>query len=133
MDLGLSDEQRMLQDMVRDLCEDRFPLTALRRLESDEDGLDRDFWNALADQGLCGISISEAHGGHGLGLLECALVHEQFGYHLAQSPHLASSVLAASFIEAAGDDSLSAALLPGIADGSRELALLCRRIAELDL
>ena len=123
MDLGLSDEQRMLQDMVRDLCEDRFPLTALRRLESDEDGLDRDFWHALADQGLCGISIAEAHGGHGLGLLECALVHEQFGYHLAQSPHLVSSVLAASFIEAAGGASLSAALLPGIADGSRIVAI----------
>ncbi len=123
MDLGLSDEQRMLQEMVRDVCTDRFPLEALRRLESDEDGLDRGFWNSLIELGLPGIAVAERHGGHGLGLLECALVHEQFGYHLAQSPHLASSLLAAAFIEEAADKVLSDALLPGIADGSRLVSI----------
>ena len=95
MDLSFSEEQEMLRDLTRRLCEDFVPLPVLRTLEGTEPGYSADFWRALVDAGLPGLVIDPAFDGLGLGATEAMIVHEEFGRTLALSPHFISSLLAA--------------------------------------
>lgn len=118
MELGLSEEQTLLQEMVRQLCEDRFPLETLRQVEADPDGFPRAFWRDLCELGVPGIAIAENFGGLAMGLFETALVHEQLGRHLVPTPHFISSILAAQILAKSGDEAACTRWLPGVADAS---------------
>src|SRR5436309_15965759 len=64
MDLELSDEQRLLQDTVRQFVDDRILPNAI---ENDiEHKLDMDAIAGMAELGILGVVISEEHGGAGL-------------------------------------------------------------------
>jgi alkylation response protein AidB-like acyl-CoA dehydrogenase len=72
----------------------------------------------MADQlGLQGLGIPEEHGGSGGGFLELVVALEEAGYALAAGPLFASTVLAATCLQASGDEAAMAEHLPGIADG----------------
>ena len=81
-----------------------------------------EIWSAAADLGWTGLAISEDHGGSGFGLAELAVVLEAQGHELTPGPFL-PTVSAAVVIDRCGSDSLRAALLPGLADGSTVAAL----------
>ena len=93
MDLDFSEEQEMLREMVRGVCAEYSPIEVVRELEDDPRGFPEQFWKQLAELDLLGLLIPEAHGGSEQGLLEAAIVYEEFGRSLAPSPHLASCVL----------------------------------------
>jgi alkylation response protein AidB-like acyl-CoA dehydrogenase len=76
------------------------------------------FWKELAELGWLGLHLPEEHGGSGFGLPELAVVLEALGAALAPGPFL-PSVWASAVIDATGTDAQRAALLPGLADGSR--------------
>src|SRR4051794_35139240 len=73
--------------------------------------------------GLQGLAIPEKFGGSGFTFVELGLVLEELGRALTVSPFFGSCVMAASLIEALGDDSLSSELLPGIAAGDSVAAV----------
>lgn len=117
MDLSFSEEQVMLSDTTRRMCEDIFPLTALRAVEGAQPGYSPVLWQALVELGLPGLQVAETYGGLGLGALETTAVYEQLGRSLALSPHFASSVQAAGFIALAGDEAHRQRWLPALASG----------------
>ncbi len=117
MDLDLNEEQQLLRDTVRRICETLFDTQKVRALESDADKLNRDFWDALGANGLCALRIDEAHGGAGMGALDLALVFEEFGRALASSPFLSSCVLSAKILSSLGSDAVKDHWLPRIAGG----------------
>tara|TARA_R110002049_G_scaffold74361_8_gene191831 strand:- start:557 stop:1714 length:1158 start_codon:yes stop_codon:yes gene_type:complete len=119
MDLGFSEEQIMLRDMTRKICEETMPLTVLREHEGTEPGYSIAFWQQLGELGLTGIAIAEAFDGMGLGAIESSIVAEEFGRVLAVSPYLGSSVLAASLIECTGSEQQKAEWLGSIACGKQ--------------
>ncbi|MEI8299563.1 MAG: acyl-CoA dehydrogenase family protein [Pseudomonadota bacterium] len=123
MDLTFSDEQLMLQDMTRRLCSDFAPFPILRKVEGTEPGYSLEFWRALIDAGITGLTVEPAFGGLGLGAIESMIVHEEFGRGLAVSPHLVSSLLAADLISAMGDPQQRLRWLPPIADGKEVLSV----------
>ena len=123
MDLSLSEEQCMLQDVTRKVCEELAPLSVLRELEGTEPGYSAAFWQQLGELGLTGLMVDEAHGGLGLGALETVVVNEEFGRLLTVSPHHSSSVMAASLIAAAGDSEQKKLWLPAIASGEKVLSV----------
>lgn len=122
MDLDFSDEQTLLRDTVRSLCADLLDSQQLRVLECDERGYSRRVWRALGETGVTGVLVPESHGGVGLGLIDCAIVHEELGRCLAPVPHIPSCVLAARLIALAGSDAQQAEWLPAIAAGERIVA-----------
>ena len=63
--------------------------------------------------------VADELGGVGLGLVECAIVHEELGRCLAPVPHIPSCVLAARLIALAGSGAQQAEWLPAIACGER--------------
>lgn len=117
MDLDFSEEQVMLRDTAKGICEEYVTSASIRELESDERGYSEPFWQQLAELGIAGLNVPEAHGGMGWGTLETVVVYEEFGRSLASTPHFHSCVLSAKVIELAGSEAQQAQWLPAIAAG----------------
>ncbi len=119
MDFGISDDQRSLQDLAREILRDRVTHEHLTSLEAREWSVfDRDLWGQLAAAGLTGVAVGEQHGGAGLGFLELALVLEEVGRAVAPVPAVPTLVLGALPVARFGSPQLQAAILPGVADGT---------------
>jgi alkylation response protein AidB-like acyl-CoA dehydrogenase len=118
MNFDLTDEQRMLQDTVAQVCERHCPPTALhKRLEAETD-LDADLWQDLARIGVTGLAIPAEYGGAELEVLDLAVTAEILGYYAAPGPFL-GHVLAARAIDRAGTDEQKQRWLPGLATGEK--------------
>jgi alkylation response protein AidB-like acyl-CoA dehydrogenase len=113
-----SEERGALRDSVRRLLGDRSTEADVRRVMETERGYDAALWKQLAEMGVAGLVIDEAHGGAGAGPLELEAVMEEAGAALLCAPLVASSVLAAELLRAAGDEEANARLLPGVAAGT---------------
>jgi alkylation response protein AidB-like acyl-CoA dehydrogenase len=123
MDLDPNDEQTMLAQTVDGLLEKRYDANArLQLLESSALGWSRELWQQYAELGLLGLTFDEQYGGAGMGPSELAVVMESFGRALVLEPFLATVVLGASLVAAAGSPEQKQAVLPGVADGSSLLA-----------
>src|SRR5690606_16640999 len=93
------------------------PIGEVRRLVDDPVGFDRALHGELATLGWTGLLIPERFGGAGMDYLAMALVLEEAGRCLLPGP-LASTVLAALAIDAAGSDEQKQRWLRGIAAGT---------------
>ena len=118
MDFGLSEQQTLLIDSVSRLLSDHAPLERTRRYAEQGETRAVDVWQALAELGVPGLLIDEAHGGSGLGALEAALVAECLGRHVAPVPFVASCVLAPLALQRAGSPAQCAQWLPKLASGA---------------
>src|SRR5437763_10871434 len=114
--IGISEEHEALRLAVRRWIDAHCPPAVPRaRLEADSDH-DAELWRAIAEQGWLGLHVAEAEGGQGYGLLELAVVLEEFGRALLPGLFL-STVLAAALIGEAGTPDQRAAWLPRLASG----------------
>ena len=121
----LTDEQRQLQEMVRDLFGDRATPERVREVmlgEADA-AYDTTLWGELAGYGLLGLTIPAEHGGAGASFAELAIVLEEAGRRLAPLPLLSSIVLGTEALLGAGTEQQLATHLPDIAAGTTRLAL----------
>ena len=117
MDLDLNEEQELLRDTVRGLCQRHAGLDVVRQLEDDPIGYPDKFWAAMAESGILGLHLPEQYGGSEMSILDAAVVYHELGRALAPSPHFASVVLCGSAILAAGSDAQKDAWLPRITSG----------------
>ncbi|MBL0729976.1 acyl-CoA dehydrogenase family protein [Piscinibacter sp. HJYY11] len=119
MALVLTEEQGMLRDSAKSFLADNAPVSELRKLRDtrNADGFSRSLWKQFAEMGFTGVLIPEAYGGMGLGLVEAGVVMEEIGRNLTASPFLASNVVAATALLAAGTEAQKQAILPKIASG----------------
>jgi len=117
MDLDFSEEQQMLREMVRGVCAEFSPVEVVRAMEDDPTGYPADLWKKLAEVDVLGVSIPEEYGGSGMGMIEAAIVQEEFGRALAPTPHFVSCALGAGALLAAGSEEQKRTWLPKIASG----------------
>jgi acyl-CoA dehydrogenase len=121
VDFTLTEEQTELRALAATIVE-RITPTRLDDVEATAENFDRALWADLAQAGLLGISLPEDVGGHGLGLVEYALVCEQLGRVVAPVPFV-WTVAAALTIAAYGNDEQKKRWLPGVANG--DMVLTC--------
>ena len=112
-----TDEQQDLRDMVRRFLAEKSPVSEVRRLMATEAGYDPAVWAQIGHLGLAGLTIPEKYGGAGRGPVEQLIVCEEMGAALLCAPYLASAVLVACALQASGDETAQADLLPAIASG----------------
>lgn len=118
MDFRWSEEQKALRDLARQILDDQVTHDRLGALEAAGPTVfDRDLWRALADAGILGAVVPEAHGGAGLSLLDLLLVFEELGRHVAPVPVVPTVVTGALPLTAFGDAEVQATWLPRIASG----------------
>ena len=118
MDLDFTEEQDMLRNLVRSMCNDVVPLNVVRELEDDQVGYSVELWSQLADLDLIGLMVPAEYGGSGMSMIEGAIVYEELGRGLVPSPHLVSAVLSAGALVAAGSDDQKSTWLPKIVSGA---------------
>ena len=116
MEFALSGAQRMLQESVERTLARVCPLERIRTLPEDN-SVAKDVWSALAELGIAGMLVPEAHGGSGLTLLDAALVSEILGRHVAPAPFAATAVVAPLALLHAGSPVQQAEWLPKLAAG----------------
>jgi alkylation response protein AidB-like acyl-CoA dehydrogenase len=122
MNLALSEEQDMLRDLVRGLCNEHSPLEVVREMEGDPKGYPDALWKQLGEVGLHGLLIPEKFGGSDQSLLDAAVVYEELGRALAPVPHFASCVVAAGCLRRAGRDAQQEEWLTRIVSGDAILS-----------
>ncbi|MAI80201.1 MAG: acyl-CoA dehydrogenase [Deltaproteobacteria bacterium] len=123
MDLALTEEQQMIVDMTQGILEEHSTIEVVRQLEDDPKGYPDELWKQLAESGLTGLLIPESFGGGGQGLVEAALVYEQFGTYLSPVPHFVSSVLSARMLLEVGTDHQQEEWLGKMANGDAILSV----------
>jgi alkylation response protein AidB-like acyl-CoA dehydrogenase len=86
MDLKLSDEQELLRDAVRSMCERHSTIETVRSLESDPKGYNEALWTSLREMDLLGLLVEDWLP------IEVAVVCEELGRALAPSPYIETAV-----------------------------------------
>ena len=117
MDLNFTEEQKILRDMVRNLCEEHASTRIVRDMENDPLGVPPGLWAQMKDTGLLAMMLPEAYGGIGLDTLDRAVIYQELGRALAPGPHFVSSVMGSLAIEKGGSKEQKDALLPAIGRG----------------
>jgi len=117
VDFDFTQEQTMLRGLVREVLTAECSPAAVRAQLDRPEGYSTALWGHLAETGLLGLTIDEAHGGLGLGMIELALVLEEMGRAAYPGPYFATVVLATTALLAGGGREQLAAYLPGIAEG----------------
>lgn len=107
MDFDLDDDERALQEGVRQWCRGRATTERIRRTAA-TGGVDRELFRELGVQGVLGLAADEADGGMGLGATHACVVFEELGRALVPGPVVATH--------------LAAGRLGGAADGTTIVA-----------
>jgi len=123
MDFGLSEDQELLQRSARDFLSRECPTTLVREMLKTEEGFSRALHQKMARMGWTGLIIPEAFGGLGSGMLELALLSEEFGRAVVPGPFFSSSVLGALALIYGGNTAAKKAWLPRIASGKTIVTL----------
>jgi alkylation response protein AidB-like acyl-CoA dehydrogenase len=118
VDFSYSDEQQAILELARQILEDACTQERLLEIErGDGPRFDPELWKRVAEAGLLGIAVPEAHGGAGLGFLEVTAIVEQVGRTAAPIPFLETVVLGALPLAEFGSEAQCAAWLPRVASG----------------
>jgi acyl-CoA dehydrogenase len=114
----LTDEQRALQEAVRDYLGDRFGQQQVRAFydSNDDTGIPDSLWQAIGEQGWLAVMVPEEHDGIGLGLLDAAVIARAFGAGTVPGPWL-GTVLVGEALRLAGSPDQQGKWLPRIAAG----------------
>ncbi len=122
MHFDLSEERQMLADTARRYIADRYDINVRHANAKRDDGFNRETWTELADLGLIGALLPAEVGGFGGNGEDIAVVFEALGRGLVVEPFLATGILGAGPIAAAGSEAQKA-LLEDVIAGKTLLAL----------
>ena len=123
MDFNFSPEQEQLRDTVNRLIEREYEFNKQRHaIINSPEGYSEKVWASMAEIGMLGIGIDEAHGGFGGNAVDTMIVMDALGRGLVVEPYLSTVVLGANLIQLAGSDAQKSDLLPQIVEGKLKLA-----------
>ncbi|OBK73415.1 acyl-CoA dehydrogenase family protein [Mycobacterium sp. 1164985.4] len=117
MNFDLTDEQRGLIEVTRELLERHASVAAARALIDGPAGYDGQLWRKGAELGWPALAIPEEDGGLGQQVIEWALVAVELGRGLASTPFLPTVVVADAVTHSTVDG--RADMLSALASGAR--------------
>ncbi len=121
MDFDFSDDQAQLADAVTRWVDKAYTFER-RRAVTAAGGFDRAAYNELAELGLTGLTVPEAHGGLGMGPVDSMVVMQALGQGLVLEP-LAQTLAASTVLAHTAPDDVQAQWLPRIASGEALVVL----------
>ena len=121
MDFDFSDDQISLRDAVAKWVEKGFDFSRRHGIAK-AGGKTRDVYGELAELGLTGLAVPEAHGGLGFGAVEAMVVMEELGRGLVNAPYAAGALVAPSLL-AAAPAAVQEAWLPKVASAEALVVL----------
>lgn len=121
MDFDFTDDQESLRDAVRRWVDKGFSFERRHGIAK-AGGATRAVYAELAELGLTGLAVPEAHGGMGFGAIEAMVVAEELGRGLVNAPYAHGALVAPALLAAAPAE-VQAQWLPKIADASALVVL----------
>ncbi len=115
MDFDFTDDQESLRDAVRRWVDKGFGFER-RHAMAKAGGASRAVYGELAELGLTGLLVPDAHGGLGQGAIDAMVVCEELGRGLVHAPYAYAALMSPALLTAAPAN-LQAAWLPGLASG----------------
>src|SRR5258705_1252087 len=122
MDFSFTSDQQLLKNSARAFLDEHCKPAAVRLLWDDPRGESDTMWKEMAQLGWLGLSLPEAYGGSGLGMVESAILLEELGRAAYPGPYWPTA-LAAAAVEAAGTDAQKKRWLAAIATGDARATL----------
>lgn len=123
MRFHFTDDQRALQDGVRDFLQAECTPQHLRALWETKTGRSPEFWEQLAQLGVLGLLVPEAQGGMGLDEIDFVLLLEEMGRVALPEPVISTAAVAVPLLRELGDKKLCDAWLAKIASGEAIVAV----------
>ncbi|MBB2894257.1 acyl-CoA dehydrogenase family protein [Flexivirga oryzae] len=117
MDFTFDDEQKALQDAVRELAARNAPAEAHGDVPVGPAAHDPKAWSAIAEMGLLALPFGEDVGGAGASTVEVAIAATELGRARVATAY-AEALTAAGLIAFGGSDEQRAKLLPDLLDGT---------------
>lgn len=121
MDFDFSDDQEQLRDAVRKWVDKGYDFER-RRATVKAGGFSREAYQELAELGLPGLYVPEAHGGLGMGPVEGMVVMEELGRGIVLEP-FAQTLIAGAVLAGHAPEAVQAQWLPQIASGEALVVL----------
>ena len=121
MDFDFTDDQEQLCDAVRQWVGKAYPFERRRGIEK-AGGFDREAYGEMAELGLAGLYVPEAHGGMGMGPVEGMVVMEELGRGIVAEP-LSQALISAAVLAGYAPEAVQSAWLPRIASGDSLVVL----------
>jgi len=122
MRFDFTEDQRLLQQTVRDFLAGECTPDAIRALWATETGRSRALWKQLAEVGLVGLLVPDAHEGMGLSDVDFVLLCEEVGRAALAEPVIATAAVAAPLVAELGGE-LAARWLKPLAVGEAIVAV----------
>ncbi len=126
MEFNFSEDQLLLQQAVRDFLDGECTPVAIRELWETETGRSPDFWAKLAEIGVPGLLVPEAHDGLGMDERDLVLVLEETGRAGLAEPVVATAAVGVpQLVELGnrGNAELASRWLGAVASGEAILAV----------
>lgn len=127
MDFTFTEDQILFRDNIRSVFLKEVAPELLRELWDTADGRSKALWNLLTEQGLCGFSVPEDHGGMAMNDLDWILIAQEVGYFALPEPLLDTAWLGVGMLVDLPATPLADALrsewLPRIAEGNARIAI----------
>jgi alkylation response protein AidB-like acyl-CoA dehydrogenase len=117
MDFSLKEEVTSVQQLAQQILTDFTDVDKLKQIEQQGERFDPALWAALAEAGLLGLDIDEAHGGTDLGYFSVITLCEEVGRTVAPVPVIPVLVSAAGTLRRFGTDNQKEQWLGAIARG----------------
>jgi alkylation response protein AidB-like acyl-CoA dehydrogenase len=123
MNFGFNEEQELLRSTARKFFENECPSTMVRTLMDTPEGMSRELWGKLGEQGWLGLIYPEAYDGMGLGLVDLTVLMEEMGRAVVPGPYFSTVLLGGLAILEGGDEVQKKEWLPKIASGDKRVTL----------
>jgi len=125
MDFTLTEEQRMMRDMVERLAAERYGFDVRRTAILQQSGFHRPFWEELGQLGVLGATLPEGCGGSGADQVAAMLIMSAFGKSLIIAPYISTVICAATLLARVGTAAQRERYLPAVIKGSSVIAFAC--------
>ncbi|MBU3701523.1 MAG: acyl-CoA dehydrogenase [Acidimicrobiia bacterium] len=118
MHFAFTEDQLLFRDAVAELFAKECTPDRVRWAWEDEVGRDPSTWAALAEMGVIGLTVPEAHGGLGMGFVDLLPILTEAGRAAYPAPLLETVAVVAPLLAEVAPAPVAERWLPGIADGS---------------
>ena len=117
MNFGFNEAQDQLRAAIADFLKNETPTTFARQMLEQDAGMTDAVWRKMAQLGWLGLTVPEAYGGSGLGLLDLTIVAEEMGGVVLPGPYFSTVALALPALVELGTEEDRKRFLPDIAGG----------------
>jgi alkylation response protein AidB-like acyl-CoA dehydrogenase len=121
---AFTDDQKAFRDALRGLLEKECTAGVVRAAwDRETSGRSPSLWQRLAELGIVGLTVSEAHGGLGLREMDLVLLLEECGRAALPEPIVETTVVGAPLLADIASTAMQTAWLPRVATGEARLSV----------